>query len=341
MPDWSEHLRPRLAALALTPAREAEILEELSQHLEQRYEELCADGVSDTDARRLTIEELLDQHTLASEMRPLRQAHAPRPITPGAPGRFPLDNLWQDVRGAARHLQSARAFTTAAVVMLGIGIGATTAIFSVVNSVIIKPLPHPRPDELVSIVHTVDGRDEAYFSDAIYLKYLEHGRTFQDVGIWNPYAAAATVTGHGAPEEVRALATNRGLLTTLGVRPILGRVFSTADESPGAPDTVILAHDYWQRQFGGDPAVLGEALTINSRPHQIIGVTPRDFRFGGSVVNVTLTTWSPDVILPLRIDAARPVPTFRLLGVARLKPDVTLTQAHADVDRILAIWKAS
>jgi predicted permease len=341
MPDWSEHLRPRLAALALTPAREAEILEELSQHLEQRYEELCGSGVSETDARRLTIEELLDHHALASEMRLLRQAHAPRPITPGAPGRFPLDALWLDLLGAARRLRTQPAFTTAAIVMLGIGIGATTAIFSVVNSVLIKPLPYPRADELVSIVHTVDGRDEAYFSDAIYLNYLEHGRTFQDVGIWNPYAGAATVTAHGDPEEVRSLVSNRGLLTTLGMRPPLGRAFSIADESPGAPDTVMLAHEYWQRRFGGDRSVVGQFLTINSRPHQIIGVTPPDFRFGGSVVNVTLTTWSPDVILLLRINVARPVPTFRLLGVARLKPDATLAQAHADVDRILAIWKAS
>src|SRR5688572_23656382 len=117
--------------------------------------------------------------------------------------RMLLGDLWPDVRYAARIIRKQPGFTAAAVLMLALGIGATTAIFSVVNSVLINPLPYPDSDALVSIVHTVDGRDEAYFGDAIYTLYTEQNRTFEAFGVWSPYAGAATVTGQGDPEEVR------------------------------------------------------------------------------------------------------------------------------------------
>jgi predicted permease len=124
------------------------------------------------------------------------------------------------------------------------------------------------------------------------------------------------------------LTASQGVLTTLGVRPEIGRWFSKADDTPGAQDTVMLTNAYWHRMFGGDRAVLERVLTINGRPHQIIGVMPAAFRFGGEL----------EIVLPLRIDRGAPIPSFRLLGVARLKPGVTPAQANADVARILHIW---
>jgi predicted permease len=330
MPDWTEYLRPRLAPLSLSPAREAEIIEELSQHLDQRYEELRGGGTSDADARRLAIAELLDRDTLANHMRSLRQAHSAPTITPGAPGRFLLGDLSQDVRHAARTLRQHPGFATAAVVMLALGIGATTAIFSVVNSVLIRPLPYPDSDALVRIVHTIGGIDQAYFSDAIYATYLENSQAFQDLGVWVP-AGRANVTGQGDPEEVRASTASQGVLTTLGVRPEIGRWFSTEDDTPGAADTVILSHGYWQRKFGGDRSVVERVLTIDSRPHQIIGVMPPQFRFRGE----------HDIIMPLQINRGRLIPGFRLNGIARLKPRVTLAEANADVARMIPIWSGT
>ena len=251
-----------------------------------------------------------------------------------------VESLWHDLRHAIRSLCRTRGFAFPALLTLALGIGATTAIFSVVNSVVINPLPYPDSDALVSVVHTVNGRDEAYFGDAIYTLYTEQNRTFDGFGVWSPYAGAVTVTGQGAPEEVRVLAVSHGLLTALGVLPEIGRGFTDVDDTPGAPDTVILTHRYWHNTFGGNPDVLNRVLIINSRPHQIVGVMPGEFRFGGAVVNTSLKMSSSDILLPLRINRANPVPVWRHLGVARLKPGITVAQANADVARMVAIWSA-
>jgi predicted permease len=223
-----------------------------------------------------------------------------------------------------------RVLIVAVVLMLALGIGATTAIFTVVHSVLLEPLPYRDSNRLVRIVHSIGGRDQPYFSDVVYLTYVDNTQTFGDLGVWAP-GSTATITGRGEPEEVRALTANRGLLTTLDVAPQLGRWFSADEDAPGAPGSVILLGGYWQRRMGGDPSVLGQSLTINGRPHRIIGVMPAGFSFAGDF----------EIILPLRLDRAAPVPVFRLLGVARLKPGVTLAQASGDAARILRIWLTS
>jgi predicted permease len=251
-----------------------------------------------------------------------------------------VEALWQDVRHAIRSLLRSCGFAFPAILTLALGIGATTAIFSVVNGVVVNPLPYPDSDALVSVVHTVNGTDEAYFGDAIFTLYTEHNRTFEAFGVWSPYSGAATVTGQSAPEEVRVLAVSHGLLDALGVAPEIGRAFTAMDDSPGAPETVILTNNYWHRTFGGNPGVLNRVLIINSRPHLIVGVMPAAFRFGGAVVDTSFRMSSSDILLPLRINRANPVSVWRHLGVARLKPDVTVAEANADVARMVAIWSA-
>jgi predicted permease len=209
--------------------------------------------------------------------------------------------------------------------MLALGIGATTAIFSVVKAVVISPLPYPDAERLVQIVHNIGGIDQPYFNDAIYLTYAETGEAFESVGVWSPDGQGVTVTGQGEPEEVRALAASRSFFTTLGVQPRTGRWFSAEEDAPGSPLTLMLGEGYWMRKFGGDPAVIGRRLVVDARVYQIVGVMPAILTFGGE----------SDLFLPLRIDPARPIPFFRLNGVARLKPGVTLAAANADVPRIL------
>jgi predicted permease len=224
-------------------------------------------------------------------------------------------------------MRSQPGFAGVVIVTTALAIGATTAIFSVVNSVLIRPLPYPDPDRLVRIVHSIGGINQPYFSDAIYVTYLDNRQAFEDVGVWVP-AGRATVTGRGEPEEVRALIASHGLLTTLGSAPAIGRWFSSEDVSPGAAATVMLAHGYWQRTFGGNADAVGRELTIDSRPYQIIGVMPAEFQFRGE----------QDVILPLRVNPGRLSGVFSLNGIARLKSGVTLEQANADVARMLEIY---
>jgi predicted permease len=237
------------------------------------------------------------------------------------------DALGQDLRDAARISRNQPGFAAAAVITLALGIGATSAIFSVVNGVLINPLSYPDAGALVRIVHSIGGEDQPYFNDAIYTTYADNSVTLQDVGVWSP-GVTATITGMGEPEEVRVLTASRGVLTTLGVPAAIGGWFSEADDRPGAPPAVMLAHGYWQRRFGGDRAVLERALAINGRPHRIVGVMPATLRFHDEF----------DIILPLAIDRGQLIPGFRLLGVARLEPGVTLAQANADAARILRVW---
>jgi hypothetical protein len=179
MPDWTEYLRPRLAVLRLSPNRESDIIEELSQHLDLRYEELRAGGATDVEACRLAIEELREPDVLAEHMRPLRQAHVPPPVTPGAPQGFLLGSLWQDLRYAARVLRKQPGFTATAVLTLALGIGANAAIFSLLNPLLFRPLPVPDPERLCRVFSgQAEGRAYKRMSYPNYTDLRDHLQSF-------------------------------------------------------------------------------------------------------------------------------------------------------------------
>jgi putative ABC transport system permease protein len=233
------------------------------------------------------------------------------------------------LRRTFRRLIHAPLFAAVAALTLGIGIGANTAIFTVVNSVLLRPLPFEDADRLVGVWHSAPGLNLPLLnqSPAFYLTYREENRVFEDTALWNDWAVS--VTGTGEPERVRALFVTDGLLPLLRVRPLVGRAFTAEDDSPAAPERAILAHAYWQRKFGGDPAVIGRQLTVNGRPTEIIGVMPASFRFQD--VN-------PQLILPFRFDRAQIfVGNFSYRGIARLKPGVTIEAANADVARMIPL----
>jgi putative ABC transport system permease protein len=222
-------------------------------------------------------------------------------------------------------------FTAIALVTLALGIGATTAIFSVVEGVLIKPLPYPQAESLVGVWHTAPGLkgmgDAIPCSPTMYFTYREESRTFQAFGLYQSFGA--TVTGLREPDVVPAVLVTYGTLQALGVQPKIGRWFSQADDTPGSPETIILTFGYWQRRFGGDPAMVGRTLTVNMQPHTVIGVMPAGFDFGNN----------PDLILPQRLERDKLfLGQFGFRGIARLKPGVTLQQANADQKRMLAIW---
>jgi putative ABC transport system permease protein len=232
-----------------------------------------------------------------------------------------------------RRFTRAPMFTSTVLLTLAIGIGANTAVFSVVNGVLIKPLPYPRAEELVAIWHSAPGvvgfkEGTVNVSPTMYFSYRDEGRVFEQLGIWS--RGGVTVTGLSEPEQVRSLSVTHGVLDAVGVPPALGRSFSREDDTPGTPETVLLTHGYWQRRFGGDRLVLGRTITIDSKPRTVVGVMPDGFRFLDA---------DTDVILPHRFDRSRLfLGNFSFQGIARLKPGVTLAHANADVARILPIW---
>jgi putative ABC transport system permease protein len=239
----------------------------------------------------------------------------------------------KSLRHVFRRFGRAPMFTSIALITLALGIGANTAIFSVVNGVLIKPLPYPEAQQLAGVWHLAPGvagiAGDINCSPTMYFTYREESRTFQDFGLWSN--DGATVTGTGEPEQVQALDVTYGTLDALGVQPVAGRWFSQADDTPGALDTVMLTYGYWQRHFGGNAAsVIGRNLIVDSKPRTIIGVMPQNFRFLNS---------RADLILPQQFDRGKVfLGNFSYQGIARLKRGVTLEQANTDVARMLPIW---
>jgi predicted permease len=226
-----------------------------------------------------------------------------------------------------RRLMRAPTFTAVAVFTLALGIGANTAIFSVVRGVLLKPLPFADPDALVGVWHTAPGLGFPLMnqSPATYFTYREEAKVFEDIGLWDN--TAVSVTGTGEPERVQALLVTDGTLPLLRVEPLLGRRFTKDDDSTRTPERVLLSHAYWQRKFGSDPLVVGKQVTVDGRPREIIGVLPASFRF---------LNQNPQLVLPFRFNRAEVfVGGFSYQGVARLKPGVTLEQANADVGRLI------
>ena len=247
----------------------------------------------------------------------------------------PLDTIGRDLRYACRVLRRNPAFAIVALLTLAVGIGANTAVFTVVNRVLLKPLPYPDAERLVAVWNRAPGAagltdvsGGLRLSLSMYVTFAEENRVFEHVGAWG--VGTAAVTGFREPEQIRTVAVTDGTLQAFAVPPRLGRWLSGRDQLPGAAPTAILTYGYWQRRFGGAPDVLGQVITVDSVPRQIVGVMPRGFRVGDA---------DADVLLPIVFDRSRLIrPGFGAFGVARLKPGVTVDQANADVARMLPLW---
>jgi predicted permease len=240
-----------------------------------------------------------------------------------------LYDLMRDLKYTLRRLARTPLFTLATLVTLALGIGANTAIFSVINSVLLKPLPFPEPERLIGVWQTAPGVNikDLNASIADYITYREDSKTFADVALWD--GRSVTVTGFAEPERVEGISVTFRLLPMLGVHPILGRAFNEKDNDNSGPDVVMLSYGYWQRRFGGDPKVIGHRIMADGAAREIVGILPEGFWFMDVPHNI---------LLPIRFDRS----TVRLAGynfqaIARLRPGVTLQEANADVARMIAI----
>ena len=360
MADWKKQITERLAGLRLSPSREAEIVEELAQCLEDFYDDLLARGATKEDAWLTTLEQLNESELLAHELnkveRPLRQ----EPVVLGGKRFHMVGEIFQDLRYGMRMLLKSKGFTLVAVLSLALGIGANTAIFSVVDAVLLETLPVKEPAALVlfewqagrpfrvngmsgtSSVPTPPGTIGLSLFRYEVFEEMQQARVAAPESPLSDFFAFAPVSevtaGVGDEAElVDGQAVSGGYYTGLRVQPALGRGISDEDDKPGAAPVVVLSNQFWQDRFGADPAVIGQELRLNKRPFAIIGVTPPAF-IGTLQVDYRPAFTIPIACEPLlrsersRLGVAGEPGAWWLDLMGRLRPGATCEQARQSLN---------
>jgi putative ABC transport system permease protein len=236
-----------------------------------------------------------------------------------------MNTLFQDLRYATRILQKQPVFTLVAIVTLALGIGANTAMFSLVNSILLRPLPYREPDRLVRLIQASPklGLPTWGVSQAGFAAYRDQNRSFESVALYN--TGGTNLTGQGEPERLATTNVTAGFFKVLGINPILGRGFEQGEDTPGKNGVCVISYGLWQRRFGADQNIVGRALSLNQKSTQIVGVMPAEFKFPRAEV---------DLWIPLALDEKRTAPyAFGVIG--RLKPGVQPAQAQADTTNVL------
>jgi len=254
----------------------------------------------------------------------------PAPLTPQFMEDAPVQMFLVHLKQVFRRLARAPLFTAITLITLAAGVGGNTLVFSVLEGVLLKPLPYPKPSELIGVWHAAPGINipDLNMAPSNYFVYRDQNHSFQDIGVYQ--RDSSSITGAGEPEQVNDLLVTDGTLPLLGIPPMLGRIFTHEDDSPGAPATVVLTYGYWRQKFGGSPSVLGQTLIIDGKPHQIIGVMPQRWHF--------IDAKDPAFLAPFQWDRNKmKLGNFSYEALARLKPGVTMDQATADVARMLPI----
>jgi predicted permease len=302
-----------------------DLAEEMRLHLEERTEQFIGEGMSRKEAEQAARRAFGNSTVLEERSREVWQL----PF---------VESIGTDLKLVFRRLGKSPGFAATVILTLAIGIGANTAVFCVLNSVLFKPLPYPHAEQLVGVRLTAPGAagladfsNGLRLSPSMYFTFAEQNGTFQSLGVW--LMATANVTGLGQPHEVHTALITDGVLQTLSVPPLLGRWLLPADQNPHGPKAVMLSYGYWQRRFGGDRSAIGRSIQIDSQLREIVGVMPQGFR----LVNADF-----DVIAPLAFDRNnQKLAGFGFQGIARLKPGIPIAQADADVARMLPIWMDS
>ncbi len=315
MSIWRQ-LSRGLRALTNRRVADQDIADEVESYLEQAAEALEANGVSPDEARRAIRLHLGNATTVREQVRSYGWENF-------------ISARASEVRYAARRLRHNPGFTVVCVLTLAIAIGANSVIFSVLNGILLKPLPYRQADELIELHHTAPG---VHFPDVVaspflYFTYREQGRSFQSIGLVN--SELRSLTGVSRPEEAQCLDVTAEILPMLGVEPELGRWFSENDDKPGSPPTMVLTHGWWRSRFGGNRSVIGRRIVVDGVARTVIGVMPAHFQF---------LEENPAFLVPMQLDRNKAfLGQFGYFGIARLKPGVTIEQASADIARMIPI----
>jgi predicted permease len=350
MPEWKEEIRRRLSGTSIEAHREAEIVEELAQHLEDRYLELLASGVAHGEAYAAALGELNDTESLIRGLRRIEQRAANEPVILGSARRMNmLGDLLQDLRYGARMLRKNIGFTTVAVLSLALGVGANTAIFQLLDAVRLRALPVRDPHEIAEVrIQDMTGARGSFNSwrpsltNPIWERIRDNQQAFSGLFAWG--TDGFNLATGGEVRNAQGLWVSGDFFDVLGVRPILGRAFTASDDRRGCGlEGVVISYSFWQREFGGDASVVGKKITLDYQPVEIIGVTPASF-FGleiGQNFDVALPICAEGALRGVdnRLDAGT---SWWLTVMGRLKEGWSIDEATAHLASISpAIFEAS
>ncbi|MFZ0302933.1 MAG: ABC transporter permease [Terracidiphilus sp.] len=295
----------------------------IQEHIAERADELVEEGIPRAQAEQAARREFGNVALIEQRSREAWQW----PV---------VESILSDLKFTLRRLLKAPGFTIAVLLTLAVGIGANTAVFTVVDSILLKPLPYPDSDHIVSLSLDAPGAGGLAtgglnLSPSMYLTFSRHNHAFQSLGIWVP--RTSNVTGVAQPEQVQMEGVSDGVLQTLAVPPAVGRWLSPADQNPQGAKTVMLGYGYWQRRFGGERTAIGRAINVDGETRTIVGVMPRGFR---------MVDQEFDILVPLALDPTnQKLGGFGYYGIGRLKPGVTLQQANADIAPLVNVWMDS
>jgi putative ABC transport system permease protein len=321
MPDWKPEILRRLAPLKLAHTREAEIVEEIAQHLDDRYHDLLTTGLTEDSAFRAALDELKDEDLLARNLQPVESDLYREPIAVGKASDTLFAGILQDIRYSFRTMRKSPGFTAIAILTLALGIGANTAIFSMMSGLMLHTLPVRDPKSLIEILVHYPGDPEPGFSDFSWDAYQimrDGNRSLSDiiVGSLNVY----DVSGQGVePQNIFGGNIGETFFESLGVRPAIGRLINAQDIATSAPVAVV-SWSFWKTRFNLNPGIVGQKIISSDKPLTIIGVAQRGF-YGLS------NQAQQDIWVPYSLED--PKSSVSLLG--RLKPGVSIEQARADL----------
>src|SRR5262245_39694599 len=243
-----------------------------------------------------------------------------------------MQTLWQDLRYGARMLLEKPGFTLIAIFTLALGIGANTAIFTVVNAALLRPLSYPEPGRIMRLAPDWPNASFRNASESKYVFWREHSQSFDGVASTIRIGSGVNLSGGGEPEFVAGVRVSADFFRVLGMNPAIGRGFTKEEDSPNGERVTILSHGLWLRRFGADPAIAGKSVSINGDPYTVVGVAPEDFRYGDGQL---------DVLVPMRVNPASSDQGHNDTVLGRLKAGVTREQAQAEMKSIFERFKAA
>jgi len=298
---------------------EQDLDDEIRSHLELMTAQKISEGMTPQDAARAAKLELGGVEQIKEQV---------RAVQAGAQ----LETLLQDLRFGLRTLRKSPGFTAVAVLTLALGIGANTAIFTVIDSVLLRPLPYPHPERIVKVSSAYRGSVfQTVIAGPQYRFLRESSRSFESVEAHDVITSGVNVSGNPQPEHLVSAAVSADFFRVLGVAPLLGRTFTEAEDRPGGPCAVLLTYGLWRRRYAGDPAIVGRNLTLNAQTCLVTGVLPPTFSFDQSA----------EIFMPVRIPPVTRDPGHSYFMLARLRPGVTIDQARAEMPAIFARFKAA